>query len=459
VEAKIVASRRTRKPVTTSVVRRPPTEWKRPLVDDPVTAFPGWQAPMLDIRLPLNEDEVSICFIRRHLLPNGPIDLGLQGLKPSEIFTMSSSVSVKDVPVFSQAVLSFATMFFGAQHHQKQILTKGYALHDVALRNLNQALSTPGCHLNDDVLVSVVTLAMTEGYVPSGPRNYLKHIQGLERLLEMRDPASLKDCSYRTLCLYKGIRHMILFASLRNRTPSILARANWKAVLRTGLSLEEPKEQDIFSILADCSVLIAAGDKIMMSPYVHDQSTLKRQAQIEGKARTLLKSLLAWKARWDTDQRNIYTEDHDVPTSSTDPVPPPVPCIYRFRSDMVGRIFMLYNTALSCVLSLLPSTPSSRPEPSIVSGYPQTNIQICISNGDYRTASRYAGLDVAKSITDYLLHKRSRREMDFTSLAFQWAVTEAWRVLGGNITAEGRWLMGLLDGEGNFAVAIAAWEM
>jgi hypothetical protein len=463
VEAKIVTSRRSQKPVTTSIAsvsaRRPATKSTILPRNDPVSLSFGWPIPNLDIRLPLDQDEVCICFVRRHLLPNGPIDLGLQGLQSSEIFAISWLVIVNDAPVFAQAILSFATLFFGAQHHQNQIVVKGYAMHDVALRSLNHVLGTPGCHLRDDVLVSVVTLAILEAYVPSGPRNYLKHLRGLERLLELRDPASLKDCSYKTLCLYKGIRHMILFASLRNRTPSILARAEWKSALRTDLSLEEPMEQDVFSILADCSVLVAASDGVEMSRHTHGQSFSKRQAQVECRAMELLMSLLAWKSRWDTDQRNIYIEDHDVPAKSIDSVPAPVSSIYRFKSDMVGRMFMLYNTALCCILSLLPSTPSSQPEPFVASSFSQADIQISILNGDYRTASRHAGLDVARTITDYRLHKRSRGEMDFTSLAFQWAVAEAWKVLGGNDTAEGRWIMGLLDGEGNFSLAKAAWEM
>jgi hypothetical protein len=368
-------------------------------------------------------------------------------------------VSVNDALVFAQAILSFATLFFGAQHHQDQILVKGYAMHGVALRSLNHALSTPGCHLRDDVLISVVTLAILEAYVPSGPRNYLKHLRGLERLLELRDPATLKDCSYKTLCLYKGIRHMILFASLRSRTPSILVRAEWKAALRTDLSLEEPKEQDIFSILADCSVLIAASDEVDMSHPMHGQSFSKRQAQVECRTMELLMSLLAWKARWDTDQHNNYTEDHNVPRNCMNSGLSPVSSIYRFKSDIVGRMFMLYNTTLCCILSLLPSTPLLQPEPSVASSFSQAYIQISISNGHYQTASRHAGLDVARSITDYRLHKRSRGEMEFTSLAFQWAVAEAWKVLGGNDTAEGRWMMGLLDGEGNFSLAKAAWGM
>ena len=414
------------------------------------------------MRLPVNEHEVSIAFIKNHLLPNGPIDLGLQDLKPSACLATDHrglSARLEDAPLFAQAILSLAMMFFGAQHRQERMLKKGYVFYGVALRSLNQVLSTPGCHLRDDILVSVVTFAMLEGFVPSAPKSYLKHMLGLERLLELRDPATLKGCSYRTLCLYKGIRHMILFASLRSRRPSILARPEWKAVLSTRLSLEKPQEQDIFSMLADCSVLIAASDEARKYQYTHDQAFAKRQAQIEAKAMELLVSLLAWKEVWDTDKRNVYTEDYDVPKSWAKSGSPPVPSIYRCQSHLISRMFMLYNTVLSYVLSVLPSKTTLQSEIYTGSSFSQTSIQTSIANGDYRAASRTAGLDVARSVTDYLLHKRVRGEMDFTSLAFQWAVTTAWSALDRNESVEGAWLMWLVEGEGCFAVAQAAWEM
>jgi hypothetical protein len=460
--------------------QKPAIEWKKIDFDEIISISPERQAllaqhflvdstssgiddasipPLLDIRLPVNEHEVSIAFIRHHLLPNGPIDLGLQELKPSEILATDLSVRFQDAPVFAQAILSFAIMFFGAQHRQGQILNKGYAIYGIALRSLNQALSTPGCHLRDDVLISVVTFAMLEGFVPSSPKSYLTHILGLERLLELRDPTTLKDCSYRTLCLYKGIRHMILFASLRGRRPSILARPEWKAVLRTGLSLEKPQEQEILSILADCSVLIAASDEGRKYQYTHDQAFAKLQAQIEAKAMELLWSLLVWKEQWNADKRNVYTDDYEVPTSWLKSGSPPVPSIYRFKSQLIARMFMLYNTVLSYVLSLLPSKTTPQSEIYTGSSFSQTNIQTSIANGDYRAASRTAGLDVARSVTDYLAHKRVRGEMDFTSLAFQWAVTTAWDALDRNASVEGEWLMWLVEGEGCFAVAQAAWEI
>ena len=325
-------------------------------------------------------------------------------------------------------------------------------MHGVALRQLNQALSLPGCHTRDDVLVSVIIMAMLELHMPSGPRNWLKHMTGLERLLELRGPGSLTYASYRTLELYKGVRHFILIASLRNRAPSIFAQPRWKAVLRTSLSLETSEEQDLQDVLADCSVLIAASDEVNEMNDACGRTCSEKSRAILDRAVGLRTFLKTWKNRWDADEGNANVAMDDLDAFEVG-APSTLWTTYKFRFDSLARLYMLYNTALIYVLQV-----AAMSELYLLSGAANaTAAQVRIENN--HASIRAAGIEIARSITGYLQHRRMRGETDFISPIVQWAAITAWQALGGNESEEGRWMMKSLAGNSSYTVAMAAWQV
>ncbi|KAI4655445.1 hypothetical protein J4E93_000157 [Alternaria ventricosa] len=457
VQGKIVKSRRSQKLKTKAADPPLTTAWKRQEVEESTSESPEYRFDLPEIRPKFNDKEVYICYARRHLLPNGPIDLGLQELQTSDIVTQDSAAEGSNSSLFVQAALSFATLFFGAQHHQSRILTEGYAIHGVALKRLNQALSQPERRTHDDVIVSVILLAMLELFMPTGPRNWLKHMLGLEQLLALLDPASLVHASFRRLELYKGVRHMILIASLRNRTPSIFARQQWKAVLRTALSLETPEEQDLHDVLADCSVLIAASDELFKLQHTSGPGYAQRRQEMQCKAEELLVFLEAWKLRWDSNEGNVYIEEECLDLNTAEASPR---IIYRFMSDSVARMLMLYNTALIYALRVMATleikNEASQYFSSDMHGYAGADIR---SESSCYPAIRAAGLDIARCITDYLQHKRVRGETDFASPIVQWAVMTAGQALGGEDSSDGEWMISLLKGDAMYAIAKRAWEV
>jgi hypothetical protein len=419
---------------------------------------PDYHFAIPEVKPRLNEKEVYICYVRRHLFPNGPVDLGLQELRISDLAVATRAAERGSGPLFIQAALSFATLFFGAQHHQSGILTEGYAIHGVALKRLNQALSQPERRMHDDVIVSVVLLAMLELFMPTGPRNWLKHMLGLEQILALRDPSSLVHASFRTLELYKGVRHMILIASLRNRTPSIFARPQWKAVLRTALSLETPEEQDLHDVLADCSVLIAASDELFKLQHSSGLAYTQRRKEMQVKADELLVFLGAWKQRWDSNEKNIYIEEERFEPDTAGSSPR---IIYRFMSDSVARMLMLYNTALIYVLRVMATLETKQNGSQKVSNYHisgDTGADVA-TESSYYPAIHAAGLDIARCITDYLQHKRARGETDFASPIVQWAVSTAGKALGDENSLDNKWMMSLLEGDTACFLAKRAWEV
>jgi hypothetical protein len=169
-------------------------------------------------RLRSFEIHTCICYTMNYLLRGSLVDLALQELQLSDMYTAGENKG--DPQMLHCAILSLAAIF-GSQH-QESITDRGYFIHGLALKQLSHALSDPNCYIHDDVLLSVVTLAFLECFVPTGRKHYLKHMTGLEKLLELRGPNM--HCFPKSFQIYKGVRRMIIFASLSTRRPSILAR-------------------------------------------------------------------------------------------------------------------------------------------------------------------------------------------------------------------------------------------
>jgi hypothetical protein len=149
------------------------------------------------------EIQVIICYTKTHLLLDGPIGFALEEIQLSDFD--SDSINTK---LLHQAILSLSIVFFGIQHKDSRTKDRGYALYGLALKQLNHALSEPKCYVRDEVFLSVVTLTLLEVFCPTGKDNYVKHMIGLERIIELRGPPS--HCSANSFRIYTGVFRMML---------------------------------------------------------------------------------------------------------------------------------------------------------------------------------------------------------------------------------------------------------
>jgi hypothetical protein len=406
-----------------------------------------------------------ICYARKYLLRGGPVDLALQQLQLRDV--IAAGTSMEDDHIFHRSVLSFVIIFFGSQHKRVSITNRGYSIHGVALKQLNQALSEPNCFTRDDIILSVVALALLECFVPTGPKYYLKHIAGLEKLLELRGPSAY--CSPNSSELCKGIRRMILFASLSTGNPSILARAEWKAVPVANDSDEEMEERQLFNILADCTVLASDRDKMLTRWNPDLEKDTHQVEELKQKALNMLKDLYAWRKRWDSDGRNSHFET-PATFAALQPMHQPwgkasVPLltIFEFANDFAATMLMFYNTALIHVLNILASMPAESPR--IESNRVLTNITLPVAGysdtlwkdtkDEFIAAERSAALEVCRCIPYHLVRKSS---LDSSSLTVaHLAITTAWMTLRGNETPEGRWIEDLLNTRSREVMAKGLW--
>jgi hypothetical protein len=199
--------------------------------------------------------QLFICYTSKHPLRGGAVDLALRDLQLNDLCTEVDNRS--DGQVFHISILSLTMMV----HRNSSILTNGYLIHDMALKQLNKALSNPECYVRDDVVLAVIPLIILEAFVPTGRKSYLKHMSGLENFLELRGPNFHR--SLRSRERLKGVRRMIILASMKRRQPSILARRGWKSMSWLSEDVAERTEYYLWNVLADYTAIVADYDEVI----------------------------------------------------------------------------------------------------------------------------------------------------------------------------------------------------
>lgn len=410
------------------------------------------------VHLPLkvNETELCLCYTLRYIR-GGPVDIALQTTLLTDLVTAETTLSSGQV--FHQTALSFANIFFGTEHGEARIVRNGYVIRGRALKQLNQALSDSECYKRDEVILSVITLALTECFVPTGSKEYLKHMIGLERLLELRGPGS--NCSSKTSVIQKGSRYMILFASLVTRKPSILARQEWKTVLRAKCSEEEVQEQDLFDVLADCTVLFADRDTMMATWKLDVEKDARQRDGIYRMALTLLAQLCVWRERWSSHGRNSCSECsaaslevYSTEASSVDESNISF-TVLTFSNKLAATMLMFYNTALIYVFRVLASLPGEKPDTSSNQTPSQhephdeehANDHWEQLKSDYVRGERSAALEICRCIP-YLV-----RNTHFSSRVFHLAVATVSTTLCGDESVEAEWMRHILNTKGRESMA------
>jgi hypothetical protein len=392
-----------------------------------------------------NEFERYVCYSLQYLTRGALIevssrDMGSIGVSETEMTVSSGRLS-------HQAVISFATIFFGTQHKQVSITKRGYTMYGVALNQINQAISDRTYCTLEELLLSVVTLAILEAIVPTGPGNNLKHMRAVEGLLWFQDNNSPTSANLSKL--YLAVQHMVIFSALHLREPSILARPDWKRLLRSICPENQLHQQDLFNILADCSVLIAKRDKLLAHWQLHTETPSDQRSALRQEALDLLTQICLWRERWDCDERNSYFETALQTPSRNDSLP--FTTVLIFPDESVAIMFMFYNITLIYVIQILQSFDFED-----LRHHPNNNVtsqhilqdrlpfdEVCDStDNQYFSAQVQAILEISRSIP-YYLDQVSLAGYESSPIP-HWALATVWVKIRGIKSAIGRWLMELL---------------
>jgi hypothetical protein len=394
------------------------------------------------VPMPENPHEHYIMFTRSHLTKDGPVDIALRELQSKDVSQLEVGGTSNWRSAHLQAVLSFATILFGTMHRQPDITQKGYLSHGATLQQLNQALSRPDCHTSDEIIVSITTLAIQETLVPSGPGLFMSHMEGMEKLLALRDPHS--TYSPTTIGLYKCLRHMLLFASLTAGTPSILAKPEWKAMFHRYCANEkELQEQQLYDMLADCSLLAFELDELLRRWEIDGDDATAQLDNVRHNTHAVYDQLRAWRDHWNTNPANAYIEvpaswlspsldggfDNDMAaTSMTD---------LMFSNTTSALMIMLFNVALINLLKIILSLP---PEAECLA-----------SRQDLIAATHSAVLEVCQSLP-HASNAEWQKELHASPVVY-WANQSARMILQGDQSVEAKWLIEMLDRKSAVALA------
>ncbi|KAK0344139.1 hypothetical protein LTR91_022694 [Friedmanniomyces endolithicus] len=411
IEATIVKSRRSVSRATEAAVAGP--------VSRQISRSPSLE-PM--------KTEICLSYIRKWLYRGSPVDMTITEMPLREMELERSPGN--DLRMSHQVILSFAFIVFGTHHGQTLTAQEGYAMYGKALLDLNEAMSDPTCYTQDEVYLSVVSLACFETLARTSPGSRIKHTIGLGKLLELRGPAAY--CSQKSYQTFNCISALMLATSLNTGNPSILARTEWKAALRARctLGLHDTREQDLHDLTADCTVLNAEREALLAKCPSDAASTAVARGDIEQRALSLRADLLAWRQQWESDPNNTYTESPSIPPSEslqphgTQATLKPTP--YEFHQDSAAIMLMMYNTTLIHLLRIL-VTPST-----------QTQNQQHAED-PYRAAEKAAAIEISRCVP-YYLNAESREQLG-SSPILCWAIIAALRTLGGKGTVEGVWMM------------------
>ena len=395
---------------------------------------------LLSTSLRGNQFERYVCYSLQYLIKGSFADIGSIGVSETKM-TVSSG------RLLHQAVISFATIFFGIQHKQGSITERGYAMHGVALNQINQAISNMTYCTHEELLLSIVMLAILETIVPTGPGNNLKHMRAVERLLWFQDNKSPTSASLSKL--YLAVQHMVIFSALHLREPSILARPDWKRLLRSVCPEIQLPQQDLFDILADCSVLIVKRDKLLAHWQLHTETPSDQRSALRQEALVLLKQICLWRERWDCDERNSYSETALQTPSRNGSLP--FTTVLVFPDESIAIMFMFYNITLIYIIQIHQSFDFEDlripPNNNVASQHIlQDRLpfdEVCGStDNQFFPAQVQAILEISRSIP-YYLDQVSLAGYESSPIP-HWALATVWVKVRGLESAIGRWLMELL---------------
>jgi hypothetical protein len=436
----------------------------------------------ISISPPLKGDEfeIYICYSRMHLKPGAAIDLAMQnhrlddlvaaGRRPTQLHLhpqIQTPDTVSTSHLFPLTLLSFATILHGTHHHNPPTTHTGYTLQGTALHALNTTLSHPSSHTSDAVLLSVATLAILECLVPTSPKAYLNHMLGLERLLSLRDPTDATYTTSLSLALYKSVRHMVLFAALMTGRGCVFARREWKGVLRWACEGdEERQEQDLFDVLADCTVLGSGRDRLVREGWGDEEGFAHLRDEILRRALNLQTQLHSWRKTWASDARNAYIETRPPTPTSPDKTTLPPLSFLDFKSESAAATYMLYNTALIHVSRILSSLPSKNPTSHASQATPSPVFRtrptpaireistelLGLARAGYMASERAAALDICRCVPYYAACAPVH-----PSPVVHLAVTTAWATLSSGEFAEGSAMVEFMRAKGREVTARGLW--
>ena len=329
------------------------------------------------------------------------VDLAVQQIRPDDLNFEGATYVNGQIAV--RALVTFATLVYGSNHRHAGVLEQGYVHYGGAIRKLNEALSEPGCHMRDDVLLSVAVLALLETLMPTVPGWSVMHTAGLERLLELRGPASY-NADQSVFQLYKGVRCLLVVNSLHSGNTPVFTQGDWKAAVAAGDLANEVKLQNLFDVLSECKRLATHGTELLLRHHEKSSTAHSAFAALVKKASALLVQLRVLRQGWESQPE----EQHPVqPTRSSDTTLMHALVTYEtsLSPSIDVEVGLLYGIALINVLRLLAACLQKVPEdtvPAMGDGHTAVKELRLNHQRAYASAEHQTALGIVDQLPRYL---------------------------------------------------------
>ena len=368
-----------------------------------------------DLSLAAFESHICLAYTRKTLLRGGSIDVACNMVPFSN--GIIDETANPGIALLRNAILSLAITFYGSQHRQLDIRNRGYQQYGQVLRQLNAHLALPRFQTSIETILTAFTCTILEIFLPTGPDNFLKHVRGLETILEASGPPESLDND--TLEIFHGLRLMSIVGGLAMSRPSLYSQKVWKDLPPAKIDEAGLLRHRIFDILADGTRLRYERDIAIST------GSQSRLISLALETRLLLEKLEDARADWVAFNASELGESTPIVGMET-----------RIANHASATVNMLYNTTLICLSEIMMSL-----EPSLAQ-----------KHGSVRNA---AALKITKCL-EFKLHAQREGAPESNTIAFV-ATKVAWQALGGFNSPEGRKLAKVVKSMVKDVSAQGAW--
>ncbi|KAH7082485.1 hypothetical protein FB567DRAFT_107256 [Paraphoma chrysanthemicola] len=390
--------------------------------DKRFTSQPSTQAlvviPSCPVKMSLIafEEDICLAYTRKNLLRGGGVEIACNMID----FPKNASTFDRDpaLALLRDAILSLSVTYFGTQHRQGRVISKGHHQYGAVLRQLNVALGDPNRQRTNTTILTALTCMLLEIFLPTGPANFLKHQRGIEALMTLRGPP--KDSTGETAIIFRGLRVVSIIGALAESRPSIYAKEEWKRAPAVNTGDMGMLHHELFAVLAECTELMSECTSRSESEMIEEV-----KAPLLSKADRIIGQLNSLYTRWqDLNATELGVGQRQSPLAKE----------LAIANHISATAYALYHMVHICIIQM---KDYLSPSPSNIElrNTAAINIATCLGLKEYE--QRQGG---AESNT----------------IAFV-ATQMAWQALGGFNTPEGRKLAQVVRSAVNGAYR-SPWE-
>jgi hypothetical protein len=362
----------------------------------------------VELSLAAIEEDICLAYTRKNLLRGGPVEVACNKIgfhENAPIFSRFPALSL-----LRKAIVSLSVTFFGIQHNDTRIISKGYHQYGEVLRRLNTTLAVPEQQTTNETLLTALTCMLLEVFMPTGPKNFLKHQRGIETIMCLRGPPT--ESIGETATIFHGLRIVSIISALVESRPSLYADDAWKHAPVAVTTENGVLQHQIFAILATCTQFMSERDALLAS-----DTDSKGRGVLLVRIDSLTSELHELYHKWERINESELSKVECLSTLAKE---------LGIANHLTATAYMLYYTTLICVIQIRDSL-----DPSPI------NVEL----------RNEAAMKIARCME---LKEYGRREGFAESNTIWFVATRiAWQALGGFDTPQGRRLAQVVESSAN----------